>query len=136
MLKINVEHGDIGVAAAVGAIIDKALAEHGFTNVKAKMVMVYQSVKRDPDGGVVPDFSRVSQLAKLTQPKMELRPSGYDTILVDARIALGYPVVFDWMKDDRPDIFASPVLIDIGVEPSNYAEQLKAFKEGTDREAV
>lgn len=132
MLRINIEHDDIGVAAAVAAIVDNALTQHGFTNVKGKMVMVYQEVKRDAKGDVVPSFGKVSQLSPVVDPAMELRPKMYSTELMEARIAYGYPVIVDWMKTDRPEIFASPVLIDTGLEPGPYQQQLKAFKEGTD----
>jgi hypothetical protein len=132
MLKINIEHGDVGVAAAVAAIVENALAQHGFTNVKGKIVMVYQEVKRDAAGSVVPSFGKVNQLSPLVDPAIELRPKMYTTELMDARIAYGYPVIVDWMKADRPDVFASPVLIDTGIESTPYQEQLKAFKEGKD----
>lgn len=132
MLKINIEHSDVGVAAAVAAIVENALAQHGFTNVKGKMVMVYQEVRKD----LVPSFGKISQIAPLVSPDTELRPKMYSTELLPARIAYGYPVMVDWMKDDRPDVFDSPVLIDTGIEANPYQEQLKAFKEGTDRENV
>lgn len=129
MIKINIEHADVGVATAIAGIVDKALAEHGFTNVKGKIVMVCQEVKRDAAGDIVPGFDKVSQIAPLIQPAIELRPKTYSTELMEARIAYGYPVAVDWMKEDRPDVFASPVLIDTGIEPTPYQEQLKAFKE-------
>jgi len=129
MIKINIQHGDAGVAAAIAGIVDKALAEHGFTNVKGRIVMVYQETKRDAAGDVVPSFGKVNQLSPLVDPAIELRPKMYSTELMEARIAYGYPVVVDWMKEDRPDVFASPVLIDTGIEPAPYQEQLKAFKE-------
>ena len=136
MLKIKVEHGDQGVAVTVVGIIENALAQHGFTNVKGKIVMVCQQVKHDAEGNVVPGFGKVSQITPLTHPETELRPASYSTELMPARIAYGYPATVDWMKGDRPDVFDKPVLIDTGIEPTPYAEQLKAFKEGTDREAV
>jgi hypothetical protein len=130
MLKIKIEHGDVGVSAAVAGIIENALAQHGFTNVKGKMVMVYQQVKRDAEGKVVPSFAKVSQITPLAHPETELRPKSYSTELMPARIAFGYPVMVDWMKGDRPDVFAKPVFIDAGLEPGPFAEQLEAFRRG------
>jgi hypothetical protein len=127
MLKINIEHADQFVASAVAGIVDKALADHGFTNVKGKMVMVVQDLAPD-----LAHFKKVSQNIPPEISGTELRPKYYETQLLPARIAYGYPVMADWMKTDRPDIFASPVLIDTGIESSPYQEQLKAFKEGAD----
>lgn len=130
MLKIKIEHGDQGVAATVAGIIENALAQHGFTNVKGKMVMIYQQVKHDAEGKVVPSFGKVSQITPLAHPETELRPASYSTELMPARIAYGYPVMVDWMKGDRPDVFDKPVFIDTGMEPGPFAEQLRAFQRG------
>lgn len=129
MIKINIDHDNQGVASAVAGIIENALAQHGFTNVKGKIVMVTQEARMNP----ADFFTKKSQLLPIIDPNTEMRPKTYSTELHEARIAYGHPVVLDWVKESHPEIFAGPVLIDTGIESTPYEEQLKAFKEGTDR---
>lgn len=126
MIKIKIEHGDVGVAAAVAAIVENALANHGFDNVKGKMVMVYQEVNKD----FAMQFGKISQITPLVQQNIELRPRMYSTELIDARIAYGYPVIVDWMREDRPDVFHGPVYIDTGIEATPFQEELRKFQKG------
>ena len=129
MIKIKVEHDDIGEAAVIGAIIADALERHDFKNVKAKMVMVYQSQRKD----LVPDGGKASQLTPLIDPAIELCPKTYVTELLPARIAYGYPVMYEWARESRPQMLDAPVLIDTGLEPGPYQQQLKDFEAGNGR---
>lgn len=129
MIKINIDHDNQGVASAVAGIIENALAQHGFTNVKGKIVMVTQELRENR----AEVFMKKSQILPIINPDTVMQPKTYSTELHEARIAYGHPVILNWMKESHPDVFASPVLIDTGIDPTPYEEQLKAFKEGTDR---
>lgn len=130
MLKIKVEHDDVGVAATVAGIIDKALTDHGFSNIKGKMVMALQEVRQD-EKGAPQNFGKVNELTPLVDPQYQLRPMSWSTELMEARIAYGYPVMVDWMREARPEVFGKPVFIDSGIEPTPFQRELKAFAEGT-----
>jgi hypothetical protein len=134
MLKIKVEHSDNNVAAAVGAIIADALERHDFTKVKAKMVMVYQEVTKELPGAATMNFSKKNIVQAALDPAVSNRPKMYMTELIPAVAGLDYPVMVAHLRDNRPDVFAKPVLIDVGIESMPYEEELKAFCEETHKD--
>jgi hypothetical protein len=126
-IKIKIEGGDLALRAAIATSIAEGLKRDDFTNVKAKMMMVYTKVDRDIGGAPMMNFSRKSVLVegvKTTTPDLT------ELILTPPEIAVTYPVMIEHLKADAPSNLTTAILIDMDVEAQYYRSAEEAFLSG------
>jgi hypothetical protein len=126
-IKIKIEGGDLALRAAIATSIAEGLKRDEFSNVKAKMTMVYTKVQRDVGGAPVPNFSKKSILVEGVETAC---PSLTEVGIMPPRIAVTYPVCIDALKERAPEQLATPILIDMGDREQYIERTEEAFFKG------
>lgn len=131
-VKIKIECDDPLLNAAIASAIADGLQRNDFDNVMVKTLMVYQEVRMV--AGAPQNFAKKNIINKTLgmdvsdEPQVG-RPPLIMTELQPARM-LGHPICVDTLRQRQPDLLHAPVLLDMGIEPTDYAKRADAFLKG------
>lgn len=131
-IKIKIECDDVVLSAAIGAAITRAFEAEQFTNVKTKMLLVYQDITGDEAL-----FGRLSTLNELAGDKIKHRRPP----LCAVELVPGKPEYLDTVPPSMlsraiaryPTLLGVPILIDLSMpipddlDMSMYQKQEDAF---------
>jgi hypothetical protein len=126
-IKIKIEGGDLALRAAIATSIAEGLKRDDFTNVKAKVTMVYTEVDRDVGGAPSRNFSKRSILVDGVETA---KPGLTEVIIVSPEIAVTYPACIEHVKDATPAKLETPILIDMDCRPQYQERAEEAFFKG------
>lgn len=131
--KIKIECDDPLLNAAIASAIADGLERANFNNVQVRSLMVYRESEHKADIPV-PGFDKRNIVdAALGEDVMSKR-TGYRQPLVLTELhpswVLGHPYIVDHLRQTRPELLGSPVLLDMGEEPPDYTKNLRAFFSG------
>jgi hypothetical protein len=133
-VKITIECEDTLLTAVIAGAITEGLSKCDITNVQVKTLMVYSEafVQNDPrprdtfdkksviNSAIEPET--VKELDRPTRPRLILPE------LIPGDITLsGHPWCCEALREQRPELLKSPVLIDMGLKPDDYAKREAAF---------
>jgi hypothetical protein len=131
-VKIKIECEDMLLNSAIASAIADGLQRADFDNVMVKSLMVYQEVNRDPITGVPQDFEKKNIINDAGAPaaiEQAKRPPLITTELLPTWV-LAHPYCVDELHQRAPEQLHSPVLIDQGIEPTEYTRRLQKFISG------
>lgn len=131
-VRIKIECEDMLLNSAIASAIADGLQRANFDNVMVKSLMVYQEVKRDPVTGAPQGFEKkniINDEGAPTVTDTRERPPVITTELHPTWV-LGHPYCVDALRDRTPEQLHSPVLIDQGIEPTDYTKRLELFMSG------
>lgn len=135
-VKIKIECEDTLLAHAIASSISEGLRLDDFSNVQVKTLMVMSEafVRNDPPPRDTFDKTNIvcSVIAPeaLGEEKQLNRSPFYEAMLLPPEASLGYPIANQTLRQRSPELLKSPILIDMGLEPSEYAKRADAFLKG------
>lgn len=132
-VKIKIECDDPLLNAAVASAVADGLARADFNNVQVRSVMVYAETRHDADGAPL-DFERKNVINNVLGDDVMAVHEGWRATVVMTELhpswVLGHPYMVDHLRQSRPELLGSPVLLDMGNESPDYAKNLRAFLSG------
>lgn len=131
--KIKIECDDPLLNAVIASAIADGLERADFNNVQIRTLMVYMAMQ-PPAGSPLNNFMKKNIINEVIgEPVMEQR-DGWRPPMVVTELCpswvLGHPYMLDHLRETKPELLGSPVLIDTGADAPDYTKQLSAFMTG------
>lgn len=123
MIKISIEGADRAASTALTSAISEALERAGYDNVMVLMPMIYEQVRRGPNGEPL-DFEKKSVSTRDLDPNAHV-----ELALMPALMPyVGY--MHEWLKQNHPERLQDPVVIDTGLTDAPLPADLARFASG------
>lgn len=121
-VKIKIECDDPLLAATLASAIDRSLSGEGFTNLKAKVMMVYHDSSFKISE--VREFLKRDAITNSLYPRPDARQDLYmhELLPTGPFIDTIPPSLAVHLREKSPEAFAFPIVIDMGISPPEGAE--------------
>lgn len=135
-VKIKIECEDTLLAHAIASSISEGLRLDDFSNVQVKTLMIMSEAYVQAKPAPREDFDKKNIIHSVIDPevlgesKPVWRPSYCETTLMSPELALAWPMANETLRQRNPELLKSPILIDMGIEPADYAKRADAFLKG------
>lgn len=125
-VKIKIECDDPLLASAVGQSIAEGLERNDYSNIKVKVIMANYKVRYENPPTC---FGRISLLGLKDPDAIKETYPTYTTELLPPEIAFGDACV-EMVRYNAPGLLQTPILIDTGIEPTDYVPMERKFLKG------
>jgi hypothetical protein len=127
-VKIKIECEDYLLAAAIASSIGRGLEADKFTNVGVKCLMMYRETVEEVPGAPMENISK--HINNPDPAIMGSKPMYFADIVPVQYIESKEQRILDLVREHRPTVLDTPVLIDMNHEPPPYENLEKAFLRG------